>query len=111
MEKTKLEKIKPLDESKRYPVDASPMSLPTIYVNSEQMPEVADWEVGKKYRVLIEVEQKSKSETAVNGGKQIIDARFNIVAYKAIEGKKVDDMTDEEFGKDQDEKLEEASKE
>lgn len=98
MDKVKLKKIKVAkEEQSRYPVETSPMTLPTLYVNSDQMPEIADWEVGKKYRLIIEVEQKSKSEVAVAGKSEIVDARFNIVGYKALDTKmNEDDLTEEE---------------
>ena len=54
---------------------------PSFNVTSEQIPEIKDWEVGEKYRLVIEVEQKSKAEN----DNKIVDSRFEIVSYKTIE--------------------------
>ena len=94
--------------------DISDMAYPTLYVDNQQIPEIADWEVGKKYQLLIEVEQKSKSEMEVKSGgeeRQIIDARFNIVAYAVIKTKNPENMNPQEFGKYKGEMLDKASKE
>ena len=85
--------------------DMPPAYPPSFDVNDIQMPEIKDWEVGKKYKFIIEVEQKSKNET-----KKKIRVSFDIIAYKYLKPKSIDEMTDEEFGQHQGESLHKASK-
>ena len=79
--------------------------VPSFSVDAEQMPEIKSWKVGGKYRIMIEVEQKSKNER-----EESVDASFDILAYKHLPDKKIEDMTDEEFGQHQSEALDKASK-
>lgn len=93
----KLKKIKkPNMEGMKMPESMGPM----FYVDDMMMPEVADWEVGKKYRMVVEVEQKSKNEDdhGVHGG-------FEIVAYKHLKDKSLEEMSDKEFGEYQSQAL------
>lgn len=53
------------------------MYPPSFHVNSKQIPEIKNWEVGKKYRLTIEVEQKSMNE----GDDGVRGASFDLVAY------------------------------
>lgn len=89
----KLKKIKAPDTGKAMPVDSSSMA-PSFYVDDEQMPEISNWEVGEKYRLVIEIEQKSKNEN-----EHRTDGRFEIVGYKYLPEKTYDEMTDAEFQK------------
>jgi len=73
---------------------------PSFSVDAEQMPEIKNWEVGAKYRLVIEVEQTSKNEN-----EHMVTGGFNIVAYKHLPTKSIDDMTDKEFAEYQDESL------
>lgn len=98
MAKITLKKIKKLPTPKAFAIDNMGMNFPTLYVDSGQMPEIKEWEVGKTYKVVVELKQKSKSEMSVAGSEQRIDARFDIVAYRYLEPKDIKDMTDEEFG-------------
>ena len=75
-------------------------SAPSFYIDAEQMPEIKDWEVGKKYRLVVEVEQKRKEES-----ENSTSANLEIVAYKYLPKKSINDMTDEEFGEYQSESL------
>ena len=80
---------------------------PSFHVDSNQMPEVEDWEVGKKYRLIIEVEQKSKHQN----DSDVITGDFDIVAYKNISKKTLKDvseMTDKEFEEFEGEELSKA---
>ena len=72
---------------------SSSMYPPSFYVSDKQMPEIENWEVGEKYTMVIEVEQKSMSE----GDDKSISANFDIVAYKHIPKASVEDMSEEEF--------------
>ena len=69
---------------------------PSFHVGEKQMPEIKDWEVGKKYKLMIEVEQKSLSQN--ESGR---DASFDIVAYAVMEEKDFDKMSDEEMEMEQ----------
>lgn len=69
-----------------------PYSLPTIHVQEKQISEVADWEVGKTYRLIVEVKMTSKSEREKN-----VDASLEISAYKNVTEKDVADMDEKEF--------------
>ena len=64
------------------------------------MLEIKDWEVGEKYRLIIEVEMKSKSER-----EEMIEGSFDISAYKHLKPKSPEEMDDEEFGEYQGKKL------
>lgn len=90
MHNIKLKKIK-INESKESVMPSS--SAPNFYINAGQMPEIKDWEVGKKYKLVIEVEQKSKNER-----EDSVDASFDILAYKHLKEKSIDEMDDKEFG-------------
>lgn len=91
----KLKKI-PVKESKEM-MDSVPHEMgmypPSFYVGSKQIPEIKNWEVGETYQLVIEVVQKSKTENDMG-----VDSSFDIVAYKYLPKKKVEDMNDEEFG-------------
>lgn len=71
-----------------------PMSMnPMFHVSDKEMPEIKNWEVGNKYKLVIEVEQKSKSEDEMG-----VHAGFEIVAYKHLKDKSLEEMSDKEFG-------------
>ena len=91
MHNLKLKKIK-ISESHGKDIPSPYHSAPSFYVNAEQMPEIESWEVGKKYKLVIEVEQKSKNER-----EDSIDASFDILAYKHLKEKTIDEMSDKEF--------------
>src|SRR3990167_2170356 len=76
-------------------------SAPSFYVDAEQMSEIKDWEVGKKYRLVVEVEQKTKNES-----EDSVSASFEIIAYKHMKEKTIDEMNDEEFGEYQGQAME-----
>jgi len=103
MAEIKLKKIKsPSPVGMDRPSEAT--YLPGFSADDNQIPEITDWEVGKSYKMIIKVKQKSKSEGTFNGAK-VSDGRFDIVAYKVLEDKAIEDMTDEEFGEYQGQKL------
>lgn len=37
-------------------------SFPSMYVNSKQMPEIAEWKVGESYTISVQVRMRSYSE-------------------------------------------------
>lgn len=87
-----LKKIK-VNEPNDVEVSEPYNSVPNFYINAEQMPEIEDWQVGEKYQIVMEVEQKSKEINENN-----TSARFDIVAYRYLPKKSIDEMTDDEFG-------------
>ena len=87
-------KLKKIPIEKMFTHNDSPMRMPpNFYVNSAQMPEIKDWKVGGKYKLIIEVEQKSLNET-----EETLDASLEIQKYKVLVEKDIDDMSDKEFG-------------
>ena len=66
---------------------------PQFDVDDMQMPEIKDWEVGHKYRLIIDIEQTSKNEN-----EDRVSGNFNIIAYKYLKPKTIEEMTDKEFG-------------
>lgn len=74
---------------------------PTFSVGEKQMPEIADWEQGEKYRLIVEVHMSEKSGEEGDP----VHGRFEIVAYKHLKEKTIEEMTDEEFGEHKDEAL------
>ena|SRR3990167_5914055 len=93
-------KIIPAPKKQRRNSVETPHSRPSFYVSSREMPEIADWEVGGKYRMVIEVEQKSKSED-----NERMNGSFEIVAYMPLREKTIHEMSDREFGTYQGKKM------
>ena len=69
---------------------------PSFSVDNSVMPEIKDWQVGETYRLVIDVRQTSKSEMVMHD-KEVIDGRMEIVAYKYLPKKSVEEMSDKEF--------------
>lgn len=67
-------------------------SSPTLCLTSSDLPEIKDWEVGKKYTLTLKVEQTSKGQDNEYGlqdpgneaDKNKINARFNIIEAKGV---------------------------
>lgn len=92
-----IEVKKPKGMHKEVPMEDMMMSYPPSFsANEKQIPEIADWKVGEKYKMVIEVEMKRMSSYD-NGTKKNTDASFDVVAYKALDN--FDDMSDEDFEK------------
>ena len=62
-----------------------PEMKPSLYLSDKDLPEVADWEVGHEYKLLVEVKQTSKSINEYEGKKKMT-ATFEIAKVKAIDG-------------------------
>lgn len=77
--------------------DKLPYYLPSFGLSSKQMPEIRDWEVGKNYKLVIEVNMRSKNEDE-REGKTNASGSLELVAYKILKSKSVDEMSDKEFG-------------
>ena len=93
------------DETLDMADDIMPSYPPSFHISSKQMPEVSDWKVKGKYRLVVDVEMKS-----ISAGEHGASAGFDITAYAVMKektgtGKSIDDMTDEEIGKYQGEAL------
>ncbi|MBI4136852.1 hypothetical protein HY469_02205 [Candidatus Roizmanbacteria bacterium] len=100
----KLKKIKvPATNSNGdIPMSMSMSMLPSFHADETIIPEIKNWKVGGKYELVIEVEQKMQSEVTINGVSKI-EGRFDIVAYKFLPKKSIEEMTDIEFSEYQNE--------
>lgn len=96
----KLKKIKVSKPDKDMPMSHHDSYPPSFVITAEQVPEIKNWELGGKYKMIIEVEMRglNKDEDATIGN-------FYITAYKYIPEKAVEDMSDEEFSEYQNEVL------
>ena len=54
---------------------------PRIHLDNKQLPEVKEWEVGEKYKIMLEVKQVDKSEREIDG-KTVISGGFEILKAK-----------------------------
>lgn len=66
--------------------------LPHIYIDESDLPEVASWEVDKKYIIAIEVEMVGKRREEY--GDEEIEGTLKITKVMAL-----DDLTQEQFEK------------
>lgn len=55
-------------------------NFPSMYVDSKQMPEIDDWEVGMEYELTIRVKMKSYSVSDRGDGRS--NAELSIEAYE-----------------------------
>ena len=62
---------------------------PTLSLSEEDLPEIKGWRVGQTYKMVVEAKQTSSSmgDTIMGEGKKKMNARFEIVNVKAIDGK------------------------
>jgi len=106
MANIKLKKIpvsEPSKDEKKFmdEMEGHPSSrLPSFDVDDKQMPEIKNWEQGESYILIVKVNMRMK-----RSDKRGTNADLDIVSYKSIVKKKIDDMTDEEFGKEQSKRL------
>lgn len=63
------------------------LSLPNFRANEKQIPEVKKWETGKNYRLIIDIKQTGKHEER----EEPVRAEFDIVGYKVVSNKTVND--------------------
>ena len=70
---------------------------PSFSLIDKQVPEIADWEVGKKYQMIVEVEMTGKNEVKERDEKIGVSGNFNILSYKTTDD--VEDMSDEDVEK------------
>lgn len=91
----KLKKIpvrKPKHRALEMAMDLDPMFPPSLHFSGKQVPEIKKWEVGEKYRMIVEVEQTSKNENKDG----TVSASFDVVAYKPL-GSNYETMDDDEI--------------
>ncbi len=75
-------------------MDAMPEEIgPMLHLDSMNFPEIMDWEVGKKYIVVFEMKQMSKDMSRMEGEKTMTRAGFELMAYKHIHEKTMEDMS------------------
>jgi len=97
----KLTKIKPESWNDEMPMGKT--HYPYLNLDSDEVPEVKDWEVGKTYQIVLEVKQTSKSQNKEK--KDVVTgASFDIVAY-GIPKNNLDDLSGPELEKMQAEGL------
>lgn len=78
----KLKKIQ-TESYNDYPLEHA--YFPYLTLNSKQISELKDWEVGETYQIILEIKQKSKSESETKD-LSVINSTFDITAYKVISG-------------------------
>lgn len=94
MLKERLEKVKP---TKMAETPESKEFYPNIYLNSKELPDIADWDVGGEYYIVLKVEQKSKSIRTENGEDRV-GADFDIKEIGVVdESEMEDDMEDDDM--------------
>ncbi len=90
----------------RVGIEDSPSIFPPSFrIDEKQMPEIKKWDVGEKYRLVIDIEMKSKNETQLDK----INGAFDLVAYKYIPKKGVLEMNDKEFEEEEGKQLQKMS--
>lgn len=91
-------KLKPIkiQKSENTVSDMPMRMLPSLHVNDKEVPEIADWEVGRKYLLAIKVKQVSK-DISEHSEQKSVHARLELVAYNVLQKKKLEDMNDKEF--------------
>lgn len=81
---------------------------PTVYMNAEQLPDLASWEIGKEY--LLKVKQVSKDDRVNARGERNISAEFEVMsAGIAPEDMKSEEAPEEEESKEEDTEEEDES--
>lgn len=86
--KLKLTRIPKTDKKsdKMQEIQWKPDSRPSIYFNSKQLPEIETWSVGKKYKLVVEVEMMSANTNENKEGKSTnADFRINAVGLEEKE--------------------------
>ncbi len=82
---------------------ASPMRpRPTLHLSAEDLPEIKDWKVGGKYRVVVDVEmvRASKGEYEYDQDKRL-QAAFRVSKAKAVKQQKdIDEIWDKDNDKE-----------
>lgn len=61
--------------------------LPSLSLDSVQVPEIKDWKVGETYRIVMDIKQTSMSQYKDDKA----NASFDIIAYKTEDLENIDD--------------------
>ena len=74
--------MKSLEKKSELSMDECSMgNFPQLYVDDEQMPEIVDWEVDKKYTLKVVVQMKTQNtHTDIDGTDT--NAYFDITSYE-----------------------------
>lgn len=84
MQLKKIKQNKMEDTACDMPSKLSDYHLPNLYLNSKQIPEIKDWEVGKSYKIVLEVKEVA-SRIESNMDVEHMTADFKVKSYKIIE--------------------------
>lgn len=62
---------------------------PSLSLSDEDLPDIKNWKVGETYKIVVEAKQVSSSmgDTIMGEGKKKMNARFEILSVKSIDGK------------------------
>lgn len=55
---------------------------PSFSIDARTLPAIKDWKVGKKYQIVLDVEQTSLSKDEWSEGDDVLRARFKILKAK-----------------------------
>lgn len=55
---------------------------PSFSIDATTLPAIKDWKVGKKYQIILDVEQTSLSKDEYSEGDNTLRARFKILKAK-----------------------------
>ena len=79
--------------TKEQAIKVTPM-MPTVRLTEKELPDIKGWSVGKKYRVMIEMEQMSMSrgDEYNDSEPKTIEARFKIHSVKSMMEYKKENM-------------------
>lgn len=69
-----------------------PYYNPSFSLNDKQVPEIADWEVGEEYQIVVNVKMTRKEEYKDNN----VSGGFDITGYKVVDNS-LDDTDLEEI--------------
>ena len=72
------------------------LHAPQFHIDARQMPEIKNWEPPNEYILVVRIKQTNK-----NVDENRHTAEFDIVAYKYLPSKTIEEMTDKEFGEHQ----------
>lgn len=79
------EKLKEVEPEKPQEIkDSIGEYYPSLYLNSDTLPEIKDWDVGEEYYLVMKVEQKSKSAN-INEKEERWAADFDIKEIGVLE--------------------------
>ena len=89
------------------PSFADRLHAPSFHIDARQMQEIKGWTPPHEYTLIVRIKQTNKTVDPVTLKHT---AEFDIVAYKHIPDKTIEEMSDKEFGEYQGEELAKASR-